>query len=82
MSEKLTLALYNVGDVTEWFYFLDGVRKEGSTNMLGAAPLLVMEFGLAKERAAWVLSLWMKTYSDSINVDRRARAVYFANGGT
>lgn len=76
------LSLYNEGDVLEWFWYLDKLRKGGKTNMVAAAPHLVKEFGLSKERAMFVLDQWAKTYHPKITVDRRARAVYFANGGT
>lgn len=44
--------------------YLDELRELGDTNMYGAAPYLVAEFGLPKEEARTVLSHWMKTFSE------------------
>ena len=75
------LSLYNYSDVIEWFGFLDRMRKKGTVNMMGAAPYLVTEFGLATDRSREVLTLWMKSFDPKIKVERRARVVYMANGG-
>lgn len=44
-----------------WFEFLDNLRDSGETNMYGAAPYLVREFGLTHKRAREVLVLWMES---------------------
>jgi len=82
MAEKQSLAMYSQKDVVEWFTYLDKLRKSGATNMMGASPYLVGQFGLSNDKAKWILSLWMKTFDEKITVDRRSRVVYFANGGT
>ena len=43
--------------------FLDELRESGVTNMFGASPYLIDEFGLEKKEARAILSEWMKTYA-------------------
>ena len=40
--------------------FLEVLRETGKTNMFGASPYLVEEFGLNKYEARNVLKQWMK----------------------
>lgn len=40
--------------------FLDNLRESGETNMFGARPYLMEEFGLDKHEAGKILSEWMK----------------------
>jgi len=42
--------------------FLDNLRIEGVTNMWGAAPYLVKEFGMSPNDARSVLAQWMDAY--------------------
>ena len=42
------------------FEYLNDLRDSGSTNMFGASPYLVAEFGLGKREAREILSKWMK----------------------
>lgn len=42
--------------------YLDNLRESGETNMFGASPYLMMEFGLEKREAHAVLSQWMKSF--------------------
>lgn len=42
--------------------FLDNLRESGETNMFGARPYLMEEFGLDKHEAGEILSEWMKTF--------------------
>lgn len=46
----------------EYFAYLDVLRESGVTNMFGARPYLVEEFGLPKAEASKVLSAWMQTF--------------------
>lgn len=46
----------------EYFAYLEALRDSGVTNMFGAAPYLVSEFGLDKHEARMVLSRWMKSF--------------------
>jgi len=48
----------------EVFEFLDDLRDSGETNMYGAAPYIVEEFGVNKAEARVLLSAWMQTFSE------------------
>ena len=48
----------------EHLIYLDGLRESGVTNMYGAGPYLVEEFGLSHNKSHEVLSYWMKTFSE------------------
>lgn len=48
--------------MSEYFKFLESLRKSGVTNMFGAAPYLQREFGLDKQEARDILMKWMKSY--------------------
>lgn len=45
-----------------WLY-LEWLRRTGQTNMFGAVPYLVNEFGFDNERAKEVLNDWMQNYN-------------------
>lgn len=45
-----------------YFVYLDGLRDSGVTNMYGARPYLVAQFGLDKTAAGKILSEWMATF--------------------
>lgn len=45
-----------------WIY-LENLRKSGVTNMFGATPYLMEEFGLDKKEATKILSDWMHNYN-------------------
>ncbi len=47
----------------EFFCYLDDLRLSGETNMFGAAPYLVREFGIDKRTAREILSDWMQSFS-------------------
>ena len=55
MSEK------PAGCTDEHLVYLDDLRDSGATNMFGARPYLVNEFGLDKNLAGEILSYWMGT---------------------
>lgn len=42
------------------FNFLDNLQKSGKTNMLGATPYLIEEFGMSRQKAKQYLIKWMK----------------------
>ena len=46
-----------------YYNFLERLRRSGVTNMFGATPYLMEEFGLSKSEAHKVLSDWMKNYN-------------------
>ena len=44
--------------------YLDELRESGETNMFGARPYLMEEFGLDKEDAKVILSYWMASFGE------------------
>jgi hypothetical protein len=48
----------------EHLEYLDELRESGETNMFGARPYLINEFGLDKQEAASVLSYWMSSFGE------------------
>ena len=49
-------------EMQEYFDYLEELRQSGETNMFGATPYLMNEFGLDKREARDILSAWMKQY--------------------
>jgi hypothetical protein len=49
---------------SEQLVYLDRLRESGVTNMFGASPYLVREFGLSWDESYEVLSEWMHTFSE------------------
>ena len=47
----------------EAFEYLDELRESGVTNMFGATPYLVEEFGISEKEARKLLAEWMRTFS-------------------
>ena len=47
----------------KYFEYLDDLRESGVTNMFGAAPYLVEDFGITMWEARKILQEWMETYS-------------------
>lgn len=47
----------------EYWVFLEKLRRSGKTNMFGAAPYLMVEFGLDQKEAKEILIDWMKNYN-------------------
>ena len=45
-----------------WLY-LEWLRRTGQTNMFGAVPYLINEFGFDNEKAKEVLSDWIQNYN-------------------
>ena len=48
--------------VSEYWVFLEKLRRSGVTNMYGAGPYLESAFGLSSREARAVLVDWMKNY--------------------
>lgn len=44
--------------------YLDDLRESGVTNMFGAGPFLVREFGIDRNDAYLILEYWMQTFGD------------------
>ena len=51
---------------TETDKFLNELRESGVTNMFGAGPYLIEEFGLSRREARKVVLDWMASYSPSM----------------
>jgi len=51
-------------DREECFEYLDELRESGKTNMFGATPFLISEFGLNWNKASDILVEWMRTYGE------------------
>lgn len=47
----------------EYWIFLEELRRSGVTNMFGATPYLMDEFGLEKTEAQKILADWMRNYN-------------------
>ena len=45
-------------------YFLDELRESGVTNMFGAVPYIVEEFGFSRQEAQKFLVNWMQTFEE------------------
>ena len=45
-----------------WIY-LENLRRSGVTNMFGAVPYIMLEFGVTKQEAHTILADWMKNYN-------------------
>lgn len=48
----------------EVFPFLDSLRESGKINMFGAAPVVQQFFDVSKAEARFLVSEWMKTFSE------------------
>lgn len=51
-----------VPDYSEYFAYLDALRESGITNMFGAGPFLMEEYGLSRTEARTVLISWMENF--------------------
>jgi hypothetical protein len=49
--------------------FLNTLRDSGVTNMFGAAPYIVDEFGYDKGEARRMLTLWMNNFNEDGNYE-------------
>ena len=47
----------------EYWIYLEELRRSGVTNMFGARPYLMEEFGIDKSEATVILSDWMRNYN-------------------
>ena len=47
-----------------WLY-LEWLRRTGQTNMFGAIPYLINEFGFDEKEAIRILSDWMQNYNSN-----------------
>lgn len=51
-----------VETTNKYWLFLENLRRSGETNMYGAAPYLVKEFGMNMQEAIEILVDWMLNY--------------------
>ena len=51
-------------DMTMYYEFLDNLKESGYTNMFGAGPYLMDNFGITKYEANRILTSWMQTYGE------------------
>ena len=51
-------------DKEDQFIFLDQLRESGVTNMFGAGPYLVEEFGVSRRESHEILGEWMRTFEE------------------
>mgnify|MGYP003113391191 CR=1 FL=1 len=51
-------------EIKEVFAYLNELRDSGVTNMFGATPYLVDQFGFDKRNASNYLILWMQSYKN------------------
>ena len=49
----------------EFFEYLNELRDSGVTNMFGAAPYIVREFGTTKQEARDILLAWMSSFNEN-----------------
>jgi hypothetical protein len=49
----------NENKMAQYFTYLDFLRESGVTNMFGAVPYIVKEFGVTRIEAADILTEWM-----------------------
>ena len=54
-------------DWTEYYIYLEDLRRSGVTNMFGASPYLANEFNISERDARKVLADWMKNYNELSN---------------
>ena len=54
----------SAGEREKVFAFLDDLRESGVTNMFGARPYIMREFGYDGAMAGALLSEWMRTFGE------------------
>ena len=47
-----------------YFDYLEALRESGATNMFGAGPYLMREFGVDRKESHRILSAWMDSYKE------------------
>ena len=52
-------------DDNVYWEFLEKLRESGATNMYGAVPNLIFEFGISYEKATEILLDWMENKKKS-----------------
>ena len=67
LEERVEIALVIDPEIDEYtaeevFEFLDDLRDSGATNMFGARPYIIEEFGMAVSEAKKYLMAWMRSF--------------------
>jgi hypothetical protein len=52
----------NEDEISEYFDYLEALRQSGETNMFGAGPYLMEEFGVSRKESHEILERWMGSY--------------------
>ena len=68
MAKRMDIA--QQGNLDELLAYLDALRESGVTNMFGAGPYLVEEFGITSAEARRVLGHWMRTFGERPKASR------------
>jgi hypothetical protein len=53
----------------EVFTYLNDLRESGVTNMFGARPYIVRQFGVNENKAGQLLALWMTNFNNEGNYE-------------
>ena len=64
MSERKTTQ-----DEQEVLEYLNELRDSGDTNMFGASPYVERRFGLPRNEARTLISLWMNNFKEDGNYE-------------
>lgn len=67
-----TIDDFTSDELTDYFDYLDDLRESGETNMFGAGPYLMREFGIGRAESHLVLSAWTKTFDGESAASARA----------
>jgi hypothetical protein len=52
------------GVTDEHLEYLDELRESGETNMFGAGPYVMRQFGVTRPEAHKILGYWMQTFAE------------------
>ena len=60
----MTIQNWDETELIGFFIYLDNLRANGVTNMLGASPYLAEQFDLERSDARTILGAWISTFSE------------------
>ena len=61
--------------LSEYFEYLDALRKTGVTNMYGAGAYITNKYGFNHQEAGKIVLAWMDTFSEEPASDRAHTAI-------
>ncbi len=70
-----TKDLNEVEELEEVFTYLDELRDSGKTNMFGARPYVMNEFGFDKKKSNDLVSKWMTSFDSELSVQERIKKI-------